>query len=279
MNRPPASAVWDDAEAVSASRERLRSTFDSAASIYDRARPSYPPRLFDELVTMAELLPGARLLEIGAGTGKATLPLVQHGFDVVCVELGTNLAARAREVLTGYPVEIHIGPFESWEGEHQSYDLVFAATAWHWIDPAVRYRKAHELLRPSGHLAFWSAGHAFPAGFDPFFTEIQAVYDAIGESHAGEWPPPPSDQTPDDAAEIEASDLFHHVQVRRYVWETVYTADEYIALLGTFSGHIAMEPDKRSYLYGEILSRIATRNDRRIRRHWQATLHVATPTR
>jgi len=135
--------------------------------------------------------------------------------------------------LAGLRAEIYVATFEEWEGEPGAFELVYAATAWHWIDPAIRYRKAHVLLRPGGHLAFWSAQHAFPAGFDPFFAEIQEVYDAIGESHPGEWPPPPPEQIPDEAPEIEASGLFEEIQVRRYVWEKHYTAEEYITLLNT----------------------------------------------
>ena len=94
----------------------------------------------------------------------------------------------------------------------------------------------------------------------------------------GEWPPPPPDQAPDDADEIKASGLFEDGQVRRYVWETSYTADEYIALLDTFSGHIAMEETKRKRLYREIRERITRRRDPRLRRHWYAILHVARRT-
>jgi SAM-dependent methyltransferase len=260
---------------VTDSRDPLRSTFDTAAALYEAARPAYPDALFDDLVRLARLQPGARLLEIGCATGKATRPLVGRGFSVVCVELGARLAEQARASLAGLPVEIHVAPFETWEGEPQAFDLVYAATAWHWIDPAVRYARAHRLLHRGGHLAFWSALHAMPAGFDPFFTEIQEVYDAIGESHPGEWPPPPPDQVPDDAPEILASGLFEDVQVRRHVWETIYTADEYIALLNTFSGHIAMPAERRDQLCREIRTRIARRPDGRIRRHWYAILHVA----
>ena len=142
-------------------------------------------------MALAALEPGARLLEVGCATGKAMRPLLERGFSVVCVEMGAQLAERAREMLAGLPVEIHVATFEGWEGEPDAFELVYAATAWHWIDPAIRYREAHRLLRPGGHLAFWSARHAFPAGFDRFFAEIQEVYDAIGESHPGEWPPPP----------------------------------------------------------------------------------------
>jgi SAM-dependent methyltransferase len=256
-------------------REPLRRTFDSTADRYHAARPDYPDELFDDLVALAELEPGARLLEVGCATGKATRPLVERGFTVVCVELGASLAAEALQQLRGLPAEIHVASFEDWQGEPESFDLVFAATAWHWIDPELRYRKAHALLRPGGQLAFWAAMHAFPAGFDPFFVEIQDVYDEIGESHPGEWEPTPPDEIPDDAAEIEASGLFEDVRVRRYVWERSYTADEYVALLDTFSGHIAMQEWQRERLYGEIRDRIAQREDPRVRRHWLAILHVA----
>jgi SAM-dependent methyltransferase len=265
---------------IGAEREPLARTFESAADLYHAARPAYPDELFDDLIELAGLRRGARLLEIGCATGKATRALLERGFSIVCVEMGAQLAERARRNLAGLPVEIHIAPFEAWEGEPAAFELVYAATAWHWLDPTSRYRNAHRLLRPGGHLAFWSALHAFPAGFDPFFTEIQEVYDAIGESHhPGEWPPPSPDQTPDQRAEIEASDLFEDIQIRRYVWDQHYTADEYIALLNTFSGHIAMETAKREHLYREIRQRISRRADPRVRRHWYATLHVGRRAR
>lgn len=172
---------------------------------------------------------------------------------------------------------MHQGAFEEWEGEAGGFDLVFAATAWHWIDPELGYAKARRLLRPGGHLALWAADHAFPPGFDPFFVEIQDAYDAIGESHPGPWPPPPPDEVPDDTARIVASGQFGDVQVRRYLWEVVYTADEYVALLDTFSGHIAMDREKREYLYAEIRRRLGERPGGHVRRHWQAILHVAAP--
>jgi SAM-dependent methyltransferase len=253
-------------------REPLRRTFDSAADLYDAARPEYPDRLFDDLVELAELDPGARLLEIGCATGKATRPLLTRGFSVVCVELGAQLAERARRNLAGLPFEIHVEPFETWQGETGAFDLVYAATAWHWVDPALRYRKAHELLRRGGHLAFWSALHAFPNGFDPFFTEIQEVYHTIGENYGADWPPRPPEETRDSSDEIEHSELFENVRARRYVWEQSYTADEYIALLDTFSGHISMDAAKRGRLHREIRANLGSR---RVRRHWYAILHVA----
>ncbi len=153
--------------------------------------------------------------------------------------------------------------------------MVFAATSWHWVDPAVRYRRAWELLRPGGHLAFWGASHVFPADGDPFFGEIQDVYDEIGEGlPAGSAFPRPG-ELPDDRDEIGASGLFGDIKIRHFDWEVSYDGEGYIRLLETFSGHIAMEQWKRDRLYGEIRGRLARRPGGRLRRHWGAVLHVA----
>jgi SAM-dependent methyltransferase len=269
------SLAWQHA-VMADQREELRGTFEYAARLYDIARPSYPDQLFDDLVQLAELHPGDRLLEIGCATGKATLPLLRRGFKVDCVEIGEQLAERARQNLAGLAVEVHTAPFETWPGSSAAYDLVYAATAWHWLDPGIRYHKAHKLLRAGGHLAIWGAFHAFPEDTDPFFFEIQDVYESIGEAVPNEqWPPPKPEAVPDQTAEILGSGLFRDVLVRRYVWQQTYTADEYIRLLNTFSGHISMDDAKRDRLYGEIRARLSRRPEPTVRRHWLAILHVA----
>jgi SAM-dependent methyltransferase len=257
-------------------RELLRATFDAAADRYQQARPDYPADLFDELVRLAGLSPGDRLLEIGCATGKATLPLARAGLRIVCLEIGQNLVSAARRELSGYSgVEVVRQAFEDWRPDGSGFDLVFAATSWHWIDPAVRYQRAWQALRPGGHLAFWSATHVVPADGDPFFAEIQEVYDEIGEAL------PPGTrfvrpgELPDSVAEIQDSGLFDQVVVRQFDWEVRYDADGYIGLLDTFSGHLAMAPWQRDRLYGEIRRRLALRPDGKLRRHWGAALHVA----
>jgi SAM-dependent methyltransferase len=258
-------------------RERLRATFDSVAWLYHHARPAYPDGLFDELVSLAGLRPGARLLEIGCGTGLATISLARRGYPITCVELGPELALRARRNLAGLQgVQVEQDAFEAWQpGGRAAYDLVYAATSWHWIDPSVRYARAWDLLRPGGHLAFWGASHVVPVDGDPFFGDIQHVYDEIGESLPPGTAFPRPGELSDSRAEIEASGLFGEVRVRHFDWEVTYDAEGYIRLLETFSGHIAMEQWQRDRLYGEIRRRLAERPDGLVRRHWGAVLHVA----
>ena len=255
-------------------REQLRQTFGQAAERYDRARPEYPGALFDDLVALAGLSPGDRLIEVGCATGKATRPLARRGFRITCVELGAELAAVARQNLAGFGVEVVRASFEEWRAPHP-FDLVYAATSWHWIDPAVRYQRAWQALRPGGHLAFWAAEHTFPDGGDPFFEEIQDIYDEIGEALPPGTPQLRPGELADERAGIEASGLFEVTAVRHYDWERHYLAEEYIELLETFSGHLAMAGWKRSRLYGEIRRRLALRRDHAVRRGWGAVLHVA----
>jgi SAM-dependent methyltransferase len=258
-------------------REQLRTTFDSAAALYQQARPEYPAELYDELIRLAGIGGRDRLLEVGCATGKATLPLARRGLPITCLELGADLAAAARRNLAAFPaVQVVTASFETWRPQPPAtFDLVFAATAWHWIDPAAGYPQAWRLLRPGGRLAIWNQAHVFPDGGDSFFADIQDVYDEIGEGMPSGTLRARPGEVPDSRADIEASGLFGDVVVRQFDWSVSYDADSYLRLLDTFSGHIAMAQWQRRRLYGEIRRRLGQRPDGMLRRHWGSVLHVA----
>jgi SAM-dependent methyltransferase len=255
-------------------RDLLRHTFDQRAELYHRARPDYPELMFDALFELADFKSGARVLEVGCGTGQATRPLARRGAQVVCVELGGQLAAVARRELAQFrDVEVFTAPFESFEPRVAGFDVVLAATSWRWVDPALRYRKAARMLRRGGTLAIIDGGqHVFPPGFDPFFKQIQRYYDSIGEG-ADHWFAP--DEVPDLHSEIEASRLFGEVKIRRYVWTVDYSTEEYIDLLNTYSNHIAMTPAKRERIFAGVRELMANRADRPIHKHYLSILHIA----
>lgn len=217
---------------------------------------------------------------LDARPGRQLSPLPGAASGSPVSRFGPDLVAVARRNLAAFPsVEVMGGAFEIWQpplGER--FDLVFAATAWHWIDPALRYRRAWELLRPGGHLAFWSATHVIPEGGDPFFVEIQDVYEEISEGIPAAATLLRPGGIPDSRAEIDRSGLFEDVLVRHFDWEISYNTEQYLRLLDTFSGHIAMKPWQRNRLYAEIRRRLAQRSDGRLRRHWGAVLHIARRT-
>jgi len=153
--RKPKKSSHDDC--VTDDRQRLARTFDSASELYQQGRPEYPEPLYDTLVEVAGIGAGDRLLEVGCATGKATLPLARRGFRITCVEIGPDLVAVARRNLAAFPnVEVMGGVLETWQPPlGDRFDLVFAATAWHWIDPELRTSEpgslcAPEVTSPSG---------------------------------------------------------------------------------------------------------------------------------
>lgn len=256
-------------------RKRLGAMFDLAADLYQRVRPEYPTGLYERLLEITQLTPEARLLEIGCATGKATLPLARRGFRITCIEPGPALAAAARQNLAEFDVDVVEARFEDWQPTGEPYDMVFAATAWHWVDPSVAYPKAASTLAPAGWLALWGARHVIPYDGDRFFEEIQPIYDEIGEGTPPGAPLPRPNELPDQRSEIEASGLFEVIDLSQFDWETVYDADGYIDLLSTFSGHIAMADWQRRRLYGEIRRRLDQRPGGKLRRHWGGVLHIA----
>lgn len=130
------------------------------------------------------------------------------------------------------------------------------------------------LLRAAGVLAFTTGHHAFPPGFDSFFTEMQACYEAVGETNL-ERPPPPPHKIPDAREEIERSGYFDRVRATRHLWAEEFTADEYVQLMSTASDHRLMEPAKRERLFAEMRRLIAARPGGSIRKHNLTILHVA----
>jgi SAM-dependent methyltransferase len=258
-----------------AQRHRLRTTFGEAAEAYDRARPGYPDVVFDELLELGGLVAGDRALEIGPGTGQATVPLAQRGLRVTAVELSPTLAAVARRRLAPFEhVEVVEANFEAWRPAVARFDAVLAFTAFHWLDPERGYAKAADLLRPGGALAVVQTAHVLEADGDPFFAEVQADYDAVVPDEST-GPPGPAADVPDLAAEIAASGRFAAVGVRRHAWDAVYTAEAYVALLDTYSGHRAMPADARRELHRRIARRIDARPGRRVRKTYLTTLNIA----
>ncbi len=261
------------------SQHLLRTTFEDVPELYDRARPSYPDEIFDDLAALAQLPETARILEIGCGTGQATLALAERGYQVTGVELGEQLAALAHRKLSRFPtVEVINANFESWQPPHaEGFDAVVAFTAFHWIAPELRYAKAASLLRDNGTLAIVSTQHVLPPDGDSFFLEVQEDYEAVvpedPSTKAGA--PTHPDLTQDLSEEIAASGFFRNVSARRYLWDVTYTADEYIGVLNTYSGHRALDDDTRERLLARIHHRVEARPGGKVRKTYLAMLNVA----
>lgn len=260
-------------------RAKLRAVFDEAALLYDEARPGYPEELFDDVVSLSGIPQGGRILEIGCGTGQATVPLARRGYRILCVELGENLAAVARRNLGAYPrAEIHVGPFEEWQPQGEPFDLAISATAFHWLDPEVAYPRVADALGEAGSLAlFWSV-HVHTEAAGGVFEEVQKVYareapEIVGpEDHKG--PPRPED-VPSKTPEIERSGRFEVTATRTHRWDETYDTSGYLSVLNTYSGHRSLAKHTHDRLFRGIASLIDQRFGGSITKGYLTTLYVA----
>ncbi|MEV6418086.1 class I SAM-dependent methyltransferase [Kribbella sp. NPDC051718] len=228
------------------SRESLRRTFGEDAELYDRVRPTYPLRLYDDIARLLEDPQRPRVLEIGCGTGQATRPMLERGWSVKAVELSPELGRVAR---TNLPeLEVITAAFESWPLPAERFDLVLSATAFHWIDPEVRVPKSADALRPGGLLAIVSTHH-IAGGSEQFWIDVRDCYRRFTDD-ADETGMRGADEIPqEDTAEIDASGRFGSVVVRQYEWEQRYSAAEYLDLLSSYSGHRVLTSEQRNGLY------------------------------
>jgi len=227
-----------------------RSSTDAAA--YHRYRPGYPDSIVG-LVTSHADGPVSRALEVGAGTGKATLVFARQGIAVVAVEPDLRMSAELRAHAGELPIQIVTSSFEQLDpNDVGAFDLVFAAAAFHWTDPASRWERTAALLRPGGVAAF------FGAAFDLVDAALSEQVDQISDDVLG------TDsfqvgaiEDGDDAEGWPASDLRRRpefVDVTEVVLEARASipADHFVSHLATVSRYQVLADDVRS----DVLSRI-----------------------
>lgn len=258
-----------------APRIELRHLFDESPERYARVRPRYPTAIFDEIAAYGRLGPGSRVLEIGCGTGQATLDLAERGYRVVAVELGARLAAAARSVLDGHPaVAVVNADFESWPLPEEPFDAVVVATAFHWLDPATRVGRATDALRPGGTLAIVETDHVV-GGTEAFFVESQDCYLRWEAATRKGYRLPSAADVPVDTAEIAAEPRLEALAVHRYETDIEYGSSDYAELLLTYSDNLALDPAARAGLVDCIAALIDTRYGGRIVKRYLRTLRLA----
>ena len=247
-------------------------SFDQVAETYDTFRPTYPPELVEAVIALSGIPAAGKILEIGSGTGKASLLFAQHGYSMVCVEPGENLAAVAARNLAAFPgVQFELSRFEDWQETTGVFDLAFSAQAFHWVPKEIGYAKAARALKPHGHLAlFWNM---YP-GFDgQLAADLDKVYQEVAPGLGS--PLSATDEAiRQRVREIEESGCFGPVSVRRFPWTKRYTTQEYLGLLNTYSDHLRLPEETRKRLLLSI-GQVIEKYGGSIERLYLAVLYVA----
>jgi SAM-dependent methyltransferase len=248
-------------------------TFDGVAALYDAQRTGYPDALFEDLLAIAGLSSGDRMLEIGCGSGQATAGFAARGLDITAIDPGSALVDLARQRFAGSPnVRFAVGSFEEWPFDAQPFRLVAAAQSWHWLRADIRFAKAAGVLVPGGHLAVFGHTPRWPAAL---IARLEPVYRKYAPAIWG--PPPESWYLPEGpiGGLFAASGFFEAAQHRSYAWSRRYSAQSFVAYLSTRSDHHVMSTEQRAAVLAEVEAALP----QDVETDWVSNLYVASRAR
>lgn len=255
-----------------------RDTFDEVASLYDAVRPSVPASLLTTLLREAGIGEGTRLLEVGCGSGKLTVPLARHGARITAVDPGEALLSACRKGLGPLALpdgQVALVPttFEAFAPElYAPFEVVVCCQAAHWVAPEVFLARSAQALRSGGSLALlW---HLDTSAETPFWKATQSLYDRYMPD-ADEKPPRTLfDHLRIYTERLEAPGDFDLQVVHREPWTRVFDTETYLAMLRTHSPVRMLSPQSReAFLDGH--AKVLEQFGGSIERHHETVLVVA----
>lgn len=234
----------------------LEWTFDTVASVYEKMRPGYVPQLYNTIFEYIPVDENSNVLEIGTGGGQATAPVLMTGCQLTAVEYGRQFSDLLKEKFKDFPkFSVITDKFENTQLKNNSYDLVFAASAFHWIEEKIGYEKVFDILKSGGAFARF-ANHPYrDKGNMQLSAEIDEIYDEYYYPFHNKKHTPLTEYTEEqarDRALIAEKYGFTDIKYALFQRQRVFTAKEYIQLLGTYSDHISIEESVRTKFFSKI---------------------------
>lgn len=257
---------------------RLGRVFNEVPELYDRVRPTYPGELIADLAVITGIDAHSSVLEVGCGTGQATRSLASLTCQVTAVEPGADTAALARTRLADLPnVTVETSSFEEWADRGRRFDVLVAASSWHWVDPSIGWRRAHEVLRSGGWMAVLGNVVVRRAG-EPEVYEVTAdLHERFAPGNTG-WGHPPLED------EVRATDgwgprhdprgLFGPTIVRMYPTVQWFDGEGFADLLRSTSLYRSLGADVRERLLDALAERIRTQMGDRAPRRYLSVLRA-----
>ena len=231
--------------------------FDRAAEDYEQSRPLYGKELYGRIFQYKPINAGCSVLEIGIGTGKASQPVLETGCHFIGLEPGEHLAKLAKEKLQGYPnFSLSCQTFQDYVCPEGSFDLIYAATAFHWIPEEYGYRQVYKLLKQGGAFARF----AYHAGADKTRPDLAAKIEECYQKYMnnGKEYREYSEEDAKILAKTAIKYGFTDAEYHLYSSTKDFTAKEYLTLLKTYPDHVALEEPAREKLFDGIYSAIVS---------------------
>ena len=260
-------------------RRDLGRVFNEVPALYDRVRPGYPDKLFADLATITGMDATASVLEVGCGTGQATRSLAALGCSVTAIEAGAGMAALARQRLAGFgEINVETSRFEEWDERSRRFDVLVAASAWHWVDPTIGWRRAHDVLRPGGWMALLGNVVVRRPGEPEVYAATADLHEQFSSGNLDWGHPPLEDEvrTTDEGWGLveDPGGLFGPTVVRWYPTVQWFNGEGFADLLRSTSIYRRLDHDTREPLLDAIAERIRTRMGDRAPRRYLSVLRA-----
>ena len=220
------------------------------------------------MARLSDLRSSARVLEVGCGTGQATLQLARRGYMIDSIDIGKRMVSLAqRKCSFCQNVHFQIGKFENLRFEPSSYDLVFSAEAFHWIEPELRIIKAAHLLTKKGCLSLL---YNYPGkSTDKTMESLKEIIEKESGGKLSTWDY--MEEITGWKKEIEGSGLFSVTKCRRHKWTAYYNATSYVGLFRTYSDFLSLPKPVQVRIATRIRD-VVIRNGGKIRRSYDSVL-------
>ncbi len=233
------------------SEQGLEWTFNTVARTYEKMRPGYVSELYEDIFQYIPIDKTSNVVEVGIGGGQATLPILRTGCMLTAVEYGDNFAELCRDKFKEFPAfSVVTSKFEDFKCDDNTYDLIYSASAFHWIPEEIGYPKVFDMLKSGGVFARF-ANHPYKdKGREELHVALQKIYSVYmpGTQSDNEY----SEADAKKRADIAQKYGFIDISYKLYHRIRTFTAKEYILLLNTYSNHIAIEENTRKKFYSEI---------------------------
>ena len=244
-------------------RNELGNTFDTAVSLYDKMRPGYVDDIYKAIFEYVNIDENSSVVEVGSGSGQASLPILRKGCEFTSVEYGENFSNILKDKFKEYDkFNVVTGKFEDVKLESNKYDLVFSATAFHWVPEEIGYPKVHSMLKSEGAFARFANRPSTSQNDPDLALKIDSLYNEYYNKYYGIKPGNKTMFTEEKAKEISlipAKYGFRDIKYYLFYRERIFSAKEYIQLLGTYSDHIAMDESIRNEFFAKIEEAINNR--------------------
>lgn len=228
-----------------------RFTFNEDVENYEKWRPTYCEELFEDIMAYSQIGHGQKALEIGIGTGQATIPFVNMGCELTAIELGKDLAAYSKLKFQDYKnFTVCNTAFEEYIYPDESIDIIYSATAFHWIPEEIGYPKVSKLLKANGTLAlFWNRPFVARQD-DELHQTIQGIYQKYRPSNI-KIIENDTERYNNIIKTIQAYG-FRDVVFKLYHLTRRFSSNGYIALLNSYSDHRSMPSASKELFEAEI---------------------------